>query len=267
MRLTAVLAIACLVALAFAGCSGKDKDGGATSSSSSSSRSSTSATSSSTSHSATSTSTSSSSTSTGPTNHAPTGAISAVLNGTAATFNLTGTDADGDSLVWDLDFGDGNATNGTALPTVATHTYVNVTGNVTVIFAMTDGQAPVSYNVTLNLTGGAKGQITFAGTTTGIDPTAGGLPPAGPVPAQGCLFSDPEDPSPGGRQHAIDAPIDGWAWTVSEPYAAWFSNDAGPLGGGGTSGTVPVGATAVAICTDDPTVAPAGSYAFTATAP
>jgi hypothetical protein len=159
MRITAVLAIACLLALAFAGCSGKDKDGGTTSSSSSSSsRSSTSATSSSSSHSSTGTTTgSSSSTSTGPSsNSPPSGSISATTNGTLAAFALNGTDPDGDALSWTLAFGDGNSTNGTALPTTASHNYT-ASGNFTAAFTVSDGKDSVAYNVTLTVAAGGGG--------------------------------------------------------------------------------------------------------------
>lgn len=152
MRLTAALALASLIALAFAGCSDKGGDGGE-SSTTSSSASQTSSTTSSTSRSSTGTTTSSTST-TGPANRAPSGSISATVNGTQATFNLTGSDPDGEPIVWDLDLGDGNSTNGTALPKTVTHAY-NATGNLTVNFTITDGKSPVTYNVTLNLTGGA----------------------------------------------------------------------------------------------------------------
>lgn len=163
MRLTAVLAITCLVALAFAGCSGKDKDGGATSSSSSSSRSSSSATSSSSSHSSTGTTTSSSSsTSTGPSNSPPTGSISAVTNGTLAAFTLNGTDPDGDALSWTLAFGDGNSTNGTTLPATASHNYT-AGGNFTANFTVSDGRHTAAYNVTVAVGAGATATQDFAG--------------------------------------------------------------------------------------------------------
>lgn len=102
-----------------------------------------------------STSASSTSTSSSPANRAPTGAISVVVNGTTATFDLTGTDPDGDALVWGLEFGDGNSTNGTTLPTTLSHNYT--AGNFTANFTITDGSAMATYNVSLNVTGGASG--------------------------------------------------------------------------------------------------------------
>src|SRR5687768_9184834 len=119
MRNLAFLAILTISAMALAGCSDDGGgDGDSTSSSSSTSRSSTSASSTSASSSGT---TSASTTSTGPAaNTPPTGSVSAVVNGTNATFSLTGTDADGEDLSWELDFGDGSArATGTDLPATA----------------------------------------------------------------------------------------------------------------------------------------------------
>lgn len=155
MRIPAALVLASLLALALSGCAGNDGDGGETSTSSSSS-SSRSASPSSTSGSATGTTTSSTSTGTGSPNQAPAGSISATVNGTSALFNLTGSDPDGEQLVWELDFGDGNATNGTALPATVRHNYT-APGNVTVNFTLTDGRSPVTYNVTVTLTGTGGG--------------------------------------------------------------------------------------------------------------
>lgn len=153
MRTLALLAILTVSALALAGCSGDgDGDGDPTSSSSSSSRSSSST---STSRSSSS-STSASSTSTGPANQAPSGSISVSVNGTNATFTLTGSDPDGDIVVWDLAFGDGNATNGTSLPANVTHAYAGA-GNFTANFTMTDGTDPVTYDVVVELAGAGAG--------------------------------------------------------------------------------------------------------------
>jgi hypothetical protein len=175
MRIVAFLAFLTVSAMVLAGCSG-DGDGDSKSSSSSSSRSS-SRTNSTTSVSSSS-STSASSTSTGPANSAPTGSISVSVNGTNATFNLTGSDPDGDTLVWDLAFGDGNATNGTVLPANVTHQYAsNLTGNVTVDFTLTDGQESTTYNVTFVVGGagaGATGQHVEGGWSAG-DPVDCGV--------------------------------------------------------------------------------------------
>lgn len=140
----ALLAVLALTIVALAGCTsngGGGDDEPTTSSSSSSSRS--------TSSSASST-TSASSSSSAPTNQndAPTGSLNAVVAGLVATFNLTGSDPDGDALSWALAFGDGNVTQGTALPASANHTYA-AAGNFTAVFTLTDGKASASYNVTV----------------------------------------------------------------------------------------------------------------------
>ncbi|HUR24769.1 MAG TPA: PKD domain-containing protein [Candidatus Thermoplasmatota archaeon] len=156
MRLSALLASLTLVAILFAGCSGGDGDGDATTSSSSSSSASASSTGSSTSRSSTASSTgSASSTSTGSSaeNKAPTGSVSAAINGTNATFTLTGADPDDDSLVWELEFGDGAKANGTSLPASITHEYP-ASANYTANYTVTDGQDRADYNVTVTITGG-----------------------------------------------------------------------------------------------------------------
>ena len=170
--LLACLAVLCL---AFAGCSGSGGKSG-TSSSTSHSASHSSSSSSSTSASASpSTSSSSSSTSTAPANHAPVGSISVIVNGTSAKFNLTGSDEDQDTLVWDLAFGDGNATNGTSLPAAVSHNYT-ATGNLTARFTLTDGKNATTYNVTVPLAGAAApaGQHVTGGWAAG-DPVDCGV--------------------------------------------------------------------------------------------
>jgi hypothetical protein len=78
-----------------------------------------------------------------------------------AAFTLNGTDADHDTLVWDLAFGDGNSTNGTTLPAMINHTYIgNHTGNLTASFTLTDGKDPTTYNVTVQSVAGAGGAAT-----------------------------------------------------------------------------------------------------------
>lgn len=52
----------------------------------------------------------------------------------------------GNSTAWTLDFGDGNASDGTGLPTTVAHTY-NTTGNMTAAFEATDGDRSVSASV------------------------------------------------------------------------------------------------------------------------
>ena len=72
------------------------------------------------------------------------------VNGTDASFNLTGNDPDGDALNWTLSFGD-NSTNetGSLLPSNVTHAYLAGTFNAS--FALTDGQLTATYNVTVTV--------------------------------------------------------------------------------------------------------------------
>lgn len=174
MRTSDVLAILTITAIALAGCSGGDRDGeGDSSSSSSSSSRSTSSGSSSTSRS----SSSASSTSTAPpANQAPVGSLSAAVNGTNATFTLTGSDPDGDTLVWDLTFGDGASANGTTLPANLTHAYASA-GNFTVGFTLTDGEDPTTYEVdlTVGAAGGAPSFVITGSTSQTGSPASSGV--------------------------------------------------------------------------------------------
>lgn len=154
MRLSALLASLTLVALLFAGCSG-DGDGGSTSTSSSATRSS--AASSSTSRSSTATTTSTGTTTTAaPANQPPTGSMSASINGTDVAFTLTGADADGDDLSWELDFGDGSGkATGMDLPANVAHTYA--VGNHTANFTLSDGTDATSYEVPVTVAAAGGG--------------------------------------------------------------------------------------------------------------
>ena len=162
MRTLAFLATLTFVAMAFAGCSDGGDDGDGTTTSTSASRSSTSATATSTSRSSSSSS-SASSTSGAPSNAAPSGSISASINGTNATFSLNGTDPDGDALSWELDFGDGSTpATGDTLPATSSHPYA--IGNHTANFTLSDGTASKSYEVAVAVAGGsAAGPFVFAG--------------------------------------------------------------------------------------------------------
>jgi PKD repeat protein len=86
-------------------------------------------------------------TTSGALNRAPTGSLNvSAVNGSVpltVNFTLNGTDLDGDALNWTLSFGDGNETNGTALPAQVAHNYT----------------APGSFNVTLNLTDGLNSTL------------------------------------------------------------------------------------------------------------
>lgn len=145
MRLTPLLAALTFLTLAFAGCSDGGDGDGETSSNTSTSQASTASSSSSTRSASATATTSSSSTGTGgPANQPPTGSVAASVNGTDATFTLTGTDPDGDMLVWELDFGDGSTEDGTTLPATVNHTYA--AGNYTANFTVTDGKEPKTYS-------------------------------------------------------------------------------------------------------------------------
>jgi len=157
MRLALVACLTVLM-LAFAGCSGKGSGSSSSTTTSHTTSSSTSSSSSASSSSSHSTS-SSSSTAPAPANHPPTGAVSVAVNGTSAKFSLSGSDADQDTIVWDLAFGDGNTTNGTTLPATVSHNYTK-TGNLTASYTITDGKDRTTYNVTVDVSGaaGATGQ-------------------------------------------------------------------------------------------------------------
>lgn len=158
----ALLAIALLTTLAFAGCSdgggGGDGDegGSGTVSGSASGTRSASSTGSATA--------SSSPTTTGapPANRPPVGSLAAAVNGTAVTFALAGSDPDGDALSWTLSFGDGSAAQGgSELPANVTHTYA--VGNHTAMYNITDGKATAMYNVSVGVAAAGGVALTFSG--------------------------------------------------------------------------------------------------------
>lgn len=161
LALLAVLACACVV---FSGCAGTGNGKASPSSTSSTSSS----------HASSSSSSTSASNGTGnATNHAPTGTLAVLVNGTGASFNLTGGDSDGDNLTWTLAFGDGNATNGTALPAALNHTYAP--GNYSANFTLRDGKAATSYTAAINASAASSGTataMTFTGTVYAPDPVA-----------------------------------------------------------------------------------------------
>ncbi|HUR24767.1 MAG TPA: PKD domain-containing protein [Candidatus Thermoplasmatota archaeon] len=174
MRTLLVIACLALLAVTFAGCSDPERypDGVPQGTSTRSQT----GTSSSATRSATHTA-SSSATSTGPGPGIAAGAPTATLkatppNGTAplnVTFDLSGSDPDGDNLTWVLVFGDGNQTNGTTLPTTVKHVYAK--GNHTASLTVSDGS--------LNRTATAK--VSAAGPGAAPAPTAEDLCPTDPL--------------------------------------------------------------------------------------
>jgi hypothetical protein len=160
MRLQALLALLTMFALAFAGCAGEtggdDGDDVQPSATQTTTQAATSTTSASTPTSASSTTTAQP-----PTNKPPTGSITAVVDGLNASFSLTGSDPDGDTVVWDLDFGDGETTSGTTLPATVDHTYAP--GNFSVAFTVTDGSARNSYSLAISVLGANVDMVVFTG--------------------------------------------------------------------------------------------------------
>lgn len=277
MRTLALMATLTMVALAFAGCSGDgDGDGDSSSSSSSTSRSSSSS-STSTSRSATST-TSSTSTSTGPSNRAPSGSISVAVNGTNATFALTGSDPDGDTLVWDLTFGDGNSTNGTSLPTNVTHIY-SAAGNFTANFTITDGKSPVTYDLVVPVASGGSAGIVFVGKqATPSNPASSATvsTPFGNIfaGAAACAGFYADENGQDCVWFPLEAVFEGRSFTITasagDPdYEFWPACDptdpmspafAGSTAAGPEAGTIPAGAGCVVIWTKLPPDAPTHTF-------
>jgi hypothetical protein len=250
------LAIACLALLGatLAGCSGDPErypDGVAhTSTSRSATETTTGA--------ATTTTSATTPTTGGPGNQPPTGSLSVAVNGTNATFTLQGSDPENETIVWDLDFGDGNSTNGTTLPAVVNHTYVlgnstgNATGNnsmvnFTAIFTITDGRDPVTYNATISV--GASGPtaptvLTGEVTVPGTPLTSGALGANGcagfnaGMSGRDCVFFGLE-PAFEGRHYLAEGT------GINLDLEIWATCDAAPpsvIEGGSLDSTIPAGA-------------------------
>lgn len=245
MRSLTPLACVALVALAFAGCADDPErypDGVPETTTTTSDGE--------TSSSASATTTSSSQTTTGaPGNRPPTATMSVAVNGTNATFTLNGTDPDGDALSWELDFGDGNSTNGTSLPANATHAYTGNATNLTAVLTVTDGDLSTSFNATVALGGGAKGSVVYAGHITGPDAFA--------AAGEGCVFAVAQvlAPAPGdmGHLYQVEASTHGWAFAFDlADMNVDFTDSAGTVLGSGSSGTVPAGAAMALVCSAGP---------------
>ena len=88
-------------------------------------------------------------------NRAPVANLTAsALNGTVplnVTFQINGTDADGDALTWTLRSGNDTLSNGTSLPANRTHAFIEP-GNHTLVLTVSDGKLNATANVTINVT-------------------------------------------------------------------------------------------------------------------
>jgi hypothetical protein len=139
----------------------------------------------------------------GSTSATATGAASArtaslaasVVNGTAPlAVNFT-VEATGNPQFWTLSFGDGTKTNGTgsALPATVNHTFAAgaFQANLTVLYP--DG-ATLARNVTLNVTGGATGEVLVDSVPFSADGLIlVGTQGDGVAVFSGCGFTDTED--------------------------------------------------------------------------
>jgi hypothetical protein len=188
------LAIALMVALAFAGCAGKSNSTSTTTSATSS----TSTTSATTTHSSTttatsttthttttsSTTTSSSSTSSGP-NHPPTvnTFTASRPNGTslAFTFTFTASDPDGDTVSWTLDANsDGTADrSGASTPSSALYTYA-AAGLYNATLKVSDGKSFAFQTLAVNATVAPSGPLGSASITWKVGSVAYGPYPYAP---------------------------------------------------------------------------------------
>lgn len=211
-----LLLVTALTAMALAGCTG-DTDGGDDASTTTSTSRSASGTATPTrSATASATASSSSTSSSSPVaNAAPTAGISVVVNGTLAAFSLTGGDADGDDLAWNLTFGDGGHTTGAVLPANATHTYA--VGNFTAELAVSDGQQVVKRNVTVSVTGG------------GTDATVQTASLTWNAAASGCLAEYPAIPPAAPAGNVAYGLVEVAAASIGRPYTAVITWTAGPL--------------------------------------
>jgi PKD repeat protein len=192
-------------------------------------------------------------------NQAPTGSLAVAPTGLNATFQLQGQDADGDSLTWNLTFGDGSSANGTFQPAavvdeavqpIGTTTATNVThlytaaGLFNATFTVSDGRDSTVYNATVNVTSlEARGPMTFIGHVVFPDPV---------LSTEGeCLFalSDQFGIPPGGGYagdyFTFDAVGKGWTFSFDvDGMIAYFGGNKGP------SGDVPADAADVQACSE-----------------
>lgn len=191
--------------------------------------------------------------------------MTATVNGTTATFALTGSDPDGDALTWSLTFGDGSSENGTALPADVPHTYA-AAGNVSATYTLRDGKTASVFQANLTLvaggsTGGAPIQTTTGSWDLGSPQTC----------SPGEFYANPYHPANAAATEVIHLIADVNAATIGRTFTAtfgaagpgqqsvalWFSSPtvivieafagAGPL-----TGVVPEGAEKVTFATCGP---------------
>lgn len=246
----ALLTVALVASLAFAGCTSNDADPEPTGSSSTSASSTSSSSTTSSTASQSSTGTSSPG---GAENQPPTGSITlSNVTDFQVSFALDGSDPDGDALTWSLAFGD-NATDatGTSLPANVTHTYASA-GNFTAVFTLSDGQAHLVANYTVSLQ--PSGEASYPPPVVFTGSSIGG-PPVGCLGSMGLntVYHD-FDPALAGVWKYKVTPGTGW---VTE----WWVGDSTATDGGG-EGTIPSGHDNVAVCPSTPSV-PAKSYTLT----
>jgi hypothetical protein len=154
-----------------------------------------------------------------PSNQPPTGSISVAINGTNATFTLTGVDPDGDDLAWDLDFGDGNMTNGTQLPAVLNHTYA--AGNFTANFTLSDGVQQAAYNATFAVASASSAPVQLV---SGEVPVSNGNCLGATSSAPAAAFFPAESDGITYIGFAVDPA------TLGKPFLASFTGLASPFG-------------------------------------
>lgn len=230
MGLHAWLVVLLFGSLALAGCGHDDNEGSSSPSTTSSG--------------------SRSGTSTGPApNAAPLGTMAVLINGTSATFNLTGTDADGDALTWILSFGDGDQTNGTALPTQVNHAYTP--GNYSANFTLSDGKTNKSYLLNLTAVAGGRATVTFTGGSLLPDPFA--------AVGDTCILAlaDILRTELFGNVHGLPSEVEAtWTFEIvpTGAHVTFTSADGNVVGGNGSSGTVGEGVDQAIACSTEPAI-------------
>mgnify|MGYP001617646004 CR=1 FL=1 len=156
------------------------------------------------------------------------------LTGLVAVLEFNATDADKNPLTFVLSFGDATVNATGSLPKGnVTHTFA-AAGNYTAKLAVSDGKASVNRTLVLKVTlptGGASDSIVFTGD---VEPTCG------------LLFDLAFD---------IPAELAGAAYTLTPDNidVSWWIGEGleDPIEAGGNSGTVPDGTTSAHVCWDE----------------